>query len=175
MKAIDVANCMIEIAHMMGNDHIDNLKLNKLLYFAQAQSLLERGTPLFSDPVQAWDYGPVVRKVYNAFKSNGKDPIKSSSKSFNSQDFRGEDLDVIIRIIRAYGNFASSSLVEMTHAEGSPWKQSYQSGKSNTISNESIIAYHKSHPLRSSKAPIARTSIGYRDADGYLVLPADYD
>lgn len=175
MKVIDAANCLIEIARMTGSAPIDNLKLNKLLYFAQAQSLLERGTPLFPDSVQAWDYGPVVRRVYDAFKKYKSEPIESTSKQLDLQSICGEDLDLLIRIIKAYGVYTSSSLVSMTHAQGSPWQQSYQQGKSNTISNESIIEYHKSHPLQSTKVPVKRPSVGYRDQDGYLVLPKDFD
>ena len=50
---------------------VSNLKLQKLLYYAQGHQLAERGTPLFDDEIQAWSHGPVVKDVYHRFKGFG--------------------------------------------------------------------------------------------------------
>lgn len=65
MRALDVANYFI--ANYGGGTEMTNLKLNKLVYFAQAVSLKQYGVPLFSDEIQAWSYGPVEPEVYHAF------------------------------------------------------------------------------------------------------------
>ena len=56
---------------LSGNNDLTNLKLQKLLYFAQAKHLKVAGEPLFSDDIEAWKYGPVVRDVYNWLKDCG--------------------------------------------------------------------------------------------------------
>jgi uncharacterized phage-associated protein len=43
---------------------VDNLKLQKLLYYSQAVHLVLNGKlPLFNEAIEAWDYGPVVPRV----------------------------------------------------------------------------------------------------------------
>jgi len=58
------------------SDFISNLKLQKLLYYAQGIHLALYGKPLFNDPIEAWQYGPVVDSVYQTYKTNGSDAIK---------------------------------------------------------------------------------------------------
>lgn len=68
MTAIAVANYLL---YIMGEafDDLTNMKLNKLLYFAQGHYLQRYGKPLFDNAVEAWDHGPVVPEVYTAYKS----------------------------------------------------------------------------------------------------------
>lgn len=67
MNSIQVANAFI-LRH--GSDiDITNLVLNKLVYFAQVESLRETGKPLFEDKIEAWSYGPVERDVYFTFQN----------------------------------------------------------------------------------------------------------
>ncbi|MFK5281891.1 Panacea domain-containing protein, partial [Lacticaseibacillus paracasei] len=47
---------------------ISNLKLLKLLYYAQGTCLALLDRPLFSETIEAWRHGPVVPSVYQAFK-----------------------------------------------------------------------------------------------------------
>ena len=73
MKSIQVANAFI-LRH--GSDiDITNLVLNKLVYFAQVESLRATGKPLFEDKIEAWSYGPVERNVYFTFQKYGRNRI----------------------------------------------------------------------------------------------------
>ena len=67
LKAIDVANFFVDLANSDPDDCMTNLRVNKLLYFAQAWSVVRRNKPLFEEDMQAWKYGPVVPEVYTAF------------------------------------------------------------------------------------------------------------
>ena len=40
-------------------------KLQKLVYYCQAWSLVWDDEPLFPDDIEAWANGPVVRKLYD--------------------------------------------------------------------------------------------------------------
>ena len=67
-KAIDVAKFFIEIvANTPNEDAMTNLRLNKLLYFAQAGSISSLGYTLIEEDFEAWDLGPVVKSVYKTF------------------------------------------------------------------------------------------------------------
>lgn len=49
---------------------IDEMKLHKLLYFAQRESIIQTGSPLFDAQFAAWKYGPVIVDVRNSYRSN---------------------------------------------------------------------------------------------------------
>ena len=57
LKAIDVANFFVDLANSDPDDCMTNLRVNKLLYFAQAWSVVRRNKPLFEEDMQAWKYG----------------------------------------------------------------------------------------------------------------------
>ena len=68
--ALDIARYIIKHEHDAGRE-ISNLRLQKLLYFVQAKFLAEKRPPCFSDPIVAWDFGPVVLSVYHEYKMFG--------------------------------------------------------------------------------------------------------
>ena len=56
-------------------DGVSNLKLQKLLYYAQAWNLAIHSKLLFNDPIQAWVHGPVVPSVWHEFRKWSWQPI----------------------------------------------------------------------------------------------------
>ena len=105
---------------------VTNLKLQKLLYFAQGHHLAEFGTPLFDEPVQAWSHGPVVRTVYRHLKHFGSDDVVLA----DDDPFRWEQVDdqtsqFLTRVWSTYGHLAAWKLRDMTHASG-PWKRHFE-------------------------------------------------
>lgn len=84
---MDVANYLIQ--HFIYKNHpINNELLNKLLYYVQADSLLQTDKPLFSEIIYKWGHGPIVPEVYSYLKSNGAAPITSTMEYvvFNSDN-----------------------------------------------------------------------------------------
>jgi uncharacterized phage-associated protein len=119
---------------------ISNLKLQKILYFVQAQFLVARGMPCFCEEIQAWEYGPVVPEVYREYKAYGGGNIPAFERSERPMVIRAEDIPLIDDIISECVNYSASSLVELTHNQ-SPWQDVYMPGWNNTISNASIKKY----------------------------------
>lgn len=76
--ATAVANAFLEIQEADKSEFplIDQMKIQKLVYYAHAWWLAYNGQPLFEDDIEAWPWGPVVRNVYNAFKNCGRRPIR---------------------------------------------------------------------------------------------------
>lgn len=63
---MDVADFFIATANEGDpeeDDGMTNMKLNKLLFFAQAASLQRFSKPLFNTPLEAWKYGSVVKVI----------------------------------------------------------------------------------------------------------------
>ena len=135
-KAIDVANFIINTIP------VDNLKLQKLLFYSQAVHLvLTKGIPLFSDRIEAWMYGPVIPSVYKKFKKYGFEQIPQSQNS--TAALSEAEIKSINIVIGFYGNMSGVQLIARTHAE-SPWQDAYVQGKRNIlISNKSIYNYFK--------------------------------
>lgn len=179
-KAIDVANFFIDMANNDPDDCMTNLRVNKLLYFAQAWSLVRIGKRLFDGQIQAWKYGPVVPEVYQAFKQYGRERIPSVSGEYSPDIFNSDELNLLLDVLREYGKYSSPALVDFTHADGTPWKEVYSPSQSGTvISDESLKRYFSTQDaLKSYKAPSISDCdfIGERDrSDGILVLPKEYD
>ena len=76
-NVLDVARYIIWYCKKKGFS-ISNLKLQKILYFVQAEFLVSVGIPCFAEEIEAWDFGPVVPEVYHEFKIFGSADIPKS-------------------------------------------------------------------------------------------------
>jgi len=169
----DVADFFIELAGQNEEDAITQLKLNKLLYYAQGLYLAKMGKPLFDDPIEAWDLGPVVPVIYKKYSVCGKNPIAAEGKDVSNL-FSEEEYDTLLDTAREYGKYTASYLVSKTHAPETPWSQTslYE-----VIDNNRIASYFSCHEkILSFNEILAKKNIptiGHRDSSGILVLPAN--
>ncbi len=74
-SVIDVANYFLSLVNEDQGEGITNMKMQKLVYYAQGFSLAMLNKPLFEEPIEAWQYGPVVPTLYHAFKKYGNVPL----------------------------------------------------------------------------------------------------
>ena len=120
---------------------VDNLKLQKLLYYSQAVYLvLHNKDPLFIEDIEAWDYGPVVPLVYQVYKQYGFDTIPPSDdeSALNFEEMRAVDMT-----LACFGIMSGPALINQTHYED-PWKNAYRSGRpSRKITVEAIYDFFK--------------------------------
>ncbi|MDR1420545.1 MAG: DUF4065 domain-containing protein [Treponema sp.] len=122
---------------------VDNLKLQKLLYYSQAVYLvLNNKKPLFPEPIEAWDYGPVVPPVYREYKSHGLETIPVPQDD-NPLNLAAEEIVSIDMALAYFGEMSGLALMSSTHQE-TPWKKSYHPGwPSNIIPIDLIYDYFK--------------------------------
>lgn len=146
MRTVDAANFFIFASNQIDEDFITNLKLNKLLYYAQGCHLSRTGNPLFSSDIEAWQYGPVIPEIYQKYKVCGKDAIRTVDDDFDSASLDDEELETLLDVMRNYGKYTGSALVSLTHKEGTPWSDTIKSGNS-VISNDKIEQYFKNNPI----------------------------
>lgn len=122
-KAKDIAKWFLNKNRIQMNfedsEYITNLKLQKLLYYAQGFYLAKKDTPLFNEDFLAWEHGPVIRKIYDEYKKNGSNGIKFE-EDFNVEIDK-ETERVLEEVYEKYGQYAAWKLRNMTHEE-TPWK-----------------------------------------------------
>jgi uncharacterized phage-associated protein len=108
------------------DEELSNLKLQKLLYYAQGHYLAERLRPLFTDQIQAWSHGPVVSSVYHEYKGSGRSCIELADEDPFTWDDVDEDTAGILSVVwNTYGGFSAGRLRNMTHAE-TPWRSYFR-------------------------------------------------
>jgi uncharacterized phage-associated protein len=98
-------------------DVLTNLKLQKLLYYAQAWFLAAYNKSLFSEDFQAWVHGPVLLSQYQRFKQNEWRPIQDE---LVKPDLPLEVKSHLLEIVDIFGIETGVSLERMTHNE-QPW------------------------------------------------------
>jgi uncharacterized phage-associated protein len=93
--------------------HIARLKLLKLVYYAQAWSIVWDDAPLFADVIEAWPDGPVVRELW-AHEQHGVTARGDVRRLTVSQQA------TVREVLRVYGKYQGDWLSSLTHRE-EPW------------------------------------------------------
>ena len=141
--ATHVAEALINLSHEK-HDPVSNLKLQKLLYYAQAWYLALYGKPLFDDPIEAWVHGPVVPCVFRQYREYRWTPISAVYTQSPSRKIAIH----LSNVWKVYGKSAAGKLERLTHSEH-PWKDARKglpidAPSHNVISVSSIKAYYSS-------------------------------
>lgn len=150
---------VLDIACFVVNKHnklypekgITNLRLQKLLYFIQCYFYFEYNEPCFKEDMEAWDFGPVSREVYEEFSYNVSKNIENTYEyfiidketglykkiKFNEENISEKDKCLIEKVIEICSNKTNYMLVEISHSQ-SPWENNYEKNKKNKILNKDI-------------------------------------
>ena len=134
-KALDVAKYIVERCDIEGKS-VSNLKLQKILYFVQAEFLVVKGEPCFCEPIEAWDFGVVVPVVYKKYRVFGSTTIPCVIR-YVECPLTDKDKSLVDGIIDECVKYSSSDLTEIT-LQQSPWKKAYSPYCKNVVTNESI-------------------------------------
>jgi uncharacterized phage-associated protein len=138
-----IAEALINLSHEK-QDPISNLKLQKLLYYAQAWYLVFYDNALFNDPIEAWVHGPVVPPIFRQYREYRWAPISRVP----TESVASATLEHIKEVWRVYGKFPAAKLENLTHSED-PWKHAraglpIDAPSHNVISVHSIKTYYSS-------------------------------
>ena len=121
---------------------ISNLKLQKILYFIQANFLYEKGIPCFGDNIEAWSFGVVIPKAYHKYKMYGGASIPIIKKLNCPFNVYNKDKILIDKILDTCMKYSSTSLTNLTMNQ-TPWEEVYIKGYTNVISNSDIMKFFK--------------------------------
>ena len=95
---------------------IDEMKLQRLLYLAQRESLIQNGERLFDGVFYGWRFGPLLKEIHLAFKEHTLDEVVS-------QDVVDRMAPVMDKVFTQYSHKDPWSLSRLTLGELS-WKNS---------------------------------------------------
>ena len=143
LNCYDVANYFLSLTNEDEGDLISNLKLQKLMYYAQGLHLAVQDAPVFLERIEAWRHGPVVPDLYHANKQIGSGALpKPENLDFSIYD--PETRDILDEVYSVFGQFSAWKLANMTHEE-EPWREA--SENCGEISHESLKTYFKAQMI----------------------------
>lgn len=139
LNCYHVADYFLAKQDTEAGDTISNLKLQKLVYYAQGYHLALFDKPLFSEPIKAWMHGPVVPELYQKFKVHGSGAIPPVS-DIDISMFDIETSSFLDEVYMVFNQYSGWTLRNMTHEE-LPWKE--RESDNGIISIDSMKSYFK--------------------------------
>lgn len=136
IKARDVGRYFIYLANQESRP-ITNKKLQKLVYYSQAWSLVLNNKRLFSDPLEAWVHGPAVKSLYVQYKDFGFSPIQENVTSDAIKNISSKTKKLLDEIWKVYGKMDAQYLEVLTHSE-KPWREAREGLESHQNSEKEI-------------------------------------
>lgn len=105
-------------------DHkgLTNKKLQKLLYYSQAWSLVLRNKKLFKEDIEAWVHGPAVPAVYFKYKDFGYKDIKEKIDTNVLSLINAQEDEILDSVWEVYGKYDADYLELLSHSE-KPWQE----------------------------------------------------
>ena len=138
LTAQDIANYFLAKVDAGVGDSLTNLKLQKLLYYAQGFYLAIHEEPLFDEQIEAWTYGPVVPSIYHEYSKYDTSPLPKPT-TFDESKYSGQVGELLDEIQEVFGQFSAWKLANMTHEEP-PWENTPTGG---VISHKALRVYFK--------------------------------
>jgi uncharacterized phage-associated protein len=149
-----VADYFLWLAH---NDRlgVDHLKLQKLVYYAQAYHLAFRDEPFFDGDLRAWAYGPVSPELWRNYRYR-RDYLEAP-EAIDEAVFSDDARELLEMIHARLRNESGLDLYRQTHAE-LPWIEAderAQAGGSDILSHETMRDYFRErlYDLHVAEAP----------------------
>ena len=138
-----VAQQILNECRQAGHTGITPMQLLKLVYVAQGYMLARHDRPLFNEAVEAWQYGPVVRSVYQSVRDYRAAPVAYVPNA-PAEIFTPEEIQVIKDVARIYGGAGGVTLSAATHQPNTPWSTTWTAkGMNSVISNEDIKNFYR--------------------------------
>lgn len=109
-------------------------KLQKLVYYCQAWSLVWDDDTLFPEEIEAWANGPVVRELYDSHRGKYRISCLRQGRTENLTETQRETVDAVLSF---YGDKSPQWLSDLTHMEA-PW-QSARRGIPGGVRGNTVI------------------------------------
>jgi len=122
------------------------MKLQKLVYYSQAWSLVWDEKPLFPERIEAWANGPVVPDLYQAHR--GVFIVNEAFFDGNPKKLSKDERETIDAVLGTYADHPAQWLSELAHNED-PWKNAREGlavgERSNReITHSAMVEYYES-------------------------------
>lgn len=135
----EVANSFLCLDRLNDGEGITNLKLQKLVYYAQGFHLAIFDAPLFYENIEAWTHGPVSPDLYVKYKGAGRG-LLSVDDDFDPSVLTDDEKGLIDEVYDVFGQFSAWKLRNMTHEE-MPWME--HEASADVIPHDEMREYFK--------------------------------
>ena len=144
--ANEIADFFLGKIDVEAGDTISPLKLQKLVYYAQACYYTIFGKVLIEEPFEAWTHGPVVRSLWKRFEPARIADINLQSLELKAAKFDDDTRQLLNEVNEIYGEHSGSYLETLTHNE-LPWLKARKglapyAKSTNEISLEDMKEYY---------------------------------
>lgn len=136
LSALSIAEYFIDKANK-DKKPITNKKLQKLVYYAQAWSLVLQDKKIFDEKIEAWVHGPAIKSIYVKFKPFGFSSIKKEADNAVIKSIPVSTQKLLDSVWNVYGGFDADYLEMLTHSE-SPWQEAREGLQSSENSENEI-------------------------------------
>lgn len=131
-----IANYLL--SHTPGG--LDALQVMKLTYISHGFTLALSNKPLLEDDIEAWKYGPAIRRVYSILP-RGSDII-TEPLSAHRPNFDANDREIVDSVLKTYGVYSGLYLSKLTHGDGSPWHRTWTTYGRDAVIPQDLIRAH---------------------------------
>jgi uncharacterized phage-associated protein len=134
---------VLDVAEYVLKKHgaMSAMKLQKLVYYSQAWSLVWDERPLFGEKIKAWENGPVCPALYA--KHRGRFSVSCGLLSGDPSSLDTDAKLTVKAVLGFYGDKSAQWLSDLTHAEA-PWKNARARGKNEEITRDAMRSYYSS-------------------------------
>lgn len=115
-KTMCVAKALYDMYYAEKGVQMDQMKMHKLMYFSQRESLMYNREPLFDATFYGWKYGPVLTEVRSEYRM--LEPFSNIEGSVSKKT-----TELLKSVLNRYGSLSSWKLSSLSHKEFS-WKKS---------------------------------------------------
>lgn len=115
---------------------LSHLKLQKLVYYCQGYHLALNDEPIFPEPIEAWEHGPVVPQLYRNYRVFGDGVITVPDSQNFMEKLSESALQILDFVMIHLGSIGAWKLRNKTHSE-TPWLSHYDR-KSCTVDSAEI-------------------------------------
>jgi uncharacterized phage-associated protein len=121
------------------------MEVQKHVFLAQGYclALMDLDRPLYYNHTHAWQWGPLVPKLYKALQKYGRGNVTEEIASDDSLSTDTQEFKILKAVWRAYSKYSPFQLSELTHRPGTPWSQTWENDKFGVIPLEDIQAYFR--------------------------------
>ena len=139
-----VGNSFLALAVEQGRS-LTNMQVQKLVFLAHGYMLGLFDEPLYANDTHAWQWGPVIPRLYKAMQKFGSGFVTGNLPAEDSVPATDEKAWSVIKAVwEGYGHRSGAELSAITHKSGSPWEQAWRTAKFSVIPQESIADYYRS-------------------------------
>lgn len=137
---LEVCQCIARHCHDCGYE-LDNIRMQKLLYFIQLGFYEKDGKPCFKEDIEAWDLGPVVPKAYDYYKKYGAGHLPPDWEYYGEMPTKVDTASIHL-VVDILSHYSTYQLVDVSKMH-TPWKVTYVSYEKRVIPKEVLARFAK--------------------------------